>query len=224
MRAVVIEDYPPLRVAMTGALQDIGFAVDASGDGEEGDWLLQVSEPDIIVLDLELPGISGLELLHRLRSRGSHAHVLIVTARDQVEDRCAGLDAGADDYLVKPFAVPELLSRVRALLRRAYQRKDPLLRIADLEIDTARREARRGGQDIALTPKEYALLALLALRSGETVSREEIRTHLYDFRSDNDSNVIDVYIGYLRRKIEADGQVRLLHTRRGHGWILGEQP
>ena len=224
MRAVVIEDYPPLRVAMTGALQDIGLAVDASGDGEEGDWLLRVSEPDIIILDLGLPGIGGLELLRRLRTRGSHAHVIIVTARDQVEDRCAGLDAGADDYLVKPFAIPELLARVRALLRRAYLRKDPVLHIADLEVDTARRAVRRAGQDISLTPREYALLAFLAMRGGETVSREEIRTHLYDFRSESESNVIDVYIGYLRRKIEGEGLPRLLHTRRGHGWILGIQP
>lgn len=224
MRALVIEDYGPLREAVSTALRGAGFAVDASGDGREGDWFADGGTHDIVVLDLGLPGMDGLELLRRLRARGSQAHVLIVTARDQVEDRCAGLDAGADDYLVKPFAVPELLARVRALLRRAYQRKDPVLRIRDLEIDTARRLARRAGRDLDLTPREFALLQFLALRAGETVPREDIRAHLYDFRSDNGSNVIDVYIGYLRRKIDGDGQERLLHTRRGHGWILGDAP
>jgi DNA-binding response OmpR family regulator len=224
MRALVIEDYPPLRVAVSAALVAEGFAVDGSADGLEGDWLAGAAPHDVIILDLGLPGLDGLELLRRLRARGSQAHVLVVTARDRVEDRCAGLDAGADDYLVKPFAIPELLARVRALLRRAYQRKDPVLRIADLEVDTAVRSARRAGRDLALTPREYALLAFLALRAGETVPREDIRTHLYDFRSDTESNVIDVYIGYLRRKIEVEGLPRLLHTRRGHGWVLGMTP
>ncbi len=223
MRALVIEDYPPLRVAITAALTGAGFAVDASGDGAEGDWLADSTSYDVVLLDLGLPQLDGLEVLRRMRARGSQAHVLIVTARDQVADRCAGLDAGADDYLVKPFAIPELLARVRALLRRAYQRKDPVLRVADLEIDTVRRTVQRAGREVALTPREYALLAFLAMRAGETVPREDIRAHLYDFRSDGDSNVIDVYIGYLRRKIEGDGQVKLLHTRRGHGWILGPQ-
>jgi DNA-binding response OmpR family regulator len=223
MRALVIEDYPPLRIAITTALTGAGYAVDASGDGAEGDWLADASHYDVVILDLGLPEIDGLELLRRMRARGSQAHVLVVTARDQVADRCAGLDAGADDYLVKPFAIPELLARVRALLRRAYQRKDPVLRIADLEIDTVRRAVHRAGSEVQLTPREYALLAFLGMRAGETVPREDIRTHLYDFRSETESNVIDVYIGYLRRKIERDGLAKLLHTRRGHGWILGLQ-
>ncbi len=224
MRALVIEDYPPLRTAISAALSGAGFAVDSSGDGAEGDWFAGANGYDVVVLDLGLPEIDGLEVLRRMRARGSQAHVLIVTARDQVADRCAGLDAGADDYLVKPFAIPELLARVRALLRRAYQRKDPILRVADLEIDTVRRAVRRAGREVQLTPREYALLAFLAMRTGETVPREDIRSHLYDFRAENESNVIDVYIGYLRRKIEGEGLVRLLHTRRGHGWILGPEP
>jgi len=133
MRALVIEDYPPLRVAVAQALTADGFAVDASGDGEEGAWYAAGASYDVIVLDLGLPGLDGLEVLRRLRAGGGQAHVLIVTARDRVEDRCAGLDAGADDYLVKPFAIPELRSRVRALVRRAYQRKDPCLRVGDLD-------------------------------------------------------------------------------------------
>ena len=224
MRGLVIEDYPPLRAAMVQALKGEGFAVDASGDGDEGAWFTSAAPYDIILLDLGLPGLDGLEILRRLRARGDGAHVIVVTARDRVEDRCAGLDAGADDYLVKPFAVPELLARVRALLRRAYLRKDPLQRIADLEIDTSRRSVTRGGTPVELTQREYALLAFLALRSGELVTREDIRSHLYDFRSDGGSNVIDVYIGYLRKKIERDDLPRLLHTRRGHGYILAETP
>lgn len=223
MRALVIEDYQPLRAAMAEALRSEGFAVDVGADGEEGSWLAKSVVADVIVLDLGLPGIDGLELLRRLRARGDQAHVIIVTARDRVEDRCAGLDAGADDYLVKPFAIPELLARVRALLRRAYVRKDPVLRIADLEVDTARRTVRRGGHDIELSAREYALLAFLAMRTGELVSRDDIRSHLYDFRSEVGSNVIDVYVGYLRRKIEREGGPRLLHTRRGHGYLLAEE-
>jgi len=221
MRALVIEDYPPLRVAVAQALTADGFAVDASGDGEEGAWYAAGASYDVIVLDLGLPGLDGLEVLRRLRAGGGQAHVLIVTARDRVEDRCAGLDAGADDYLVKPFAIPELRSRVRALVRRAYQRKDPCLRVGDLDVDTATRRVRRGGEDIELTAREWTLLEFLALRAGELVTREQIRSHLYEFRSETSSNVIDVYIGYLRRKLEREGRPRLLHTRRGHGFLLG---
>ncbi|HAT09903.1 MAG TPA: DNA-binding response regulator [Planctomycetes bacterium] len=221
MRALVVEDYHPLRAAIAQALRGEGFAVDESGDGEEGAWFARGTPFDIIILDLGLPKLDGLEVLRQMRARGDQAHVLIVTARDRVEDRCAGLDAGADDYLVKPFAVPELLSRVRALLRRAYARKDPVLRIADLAIDTATHRVQRGSQDIELSQREYTLLEFLALRAGELVTREDIRSHLYDFRSESGSNVIDVYIGYLRKKIERDDLPRLLTTRRGHGYILG---
>ena len=223
MRALVVEDYQPLRAAVAQALAGDGFAVDVSGDGDEGAWFAQDKAYDVIVLDLGLPGRDGLALLRDMRARGGDAHVLIITARDAVTDRCAGLDAGADDYLVKPFAIDELLARVRALLRRAYRRKDPVMRIADLEIDTTRKIVRRGGVDIELTPREYALLEFLALRNGELVSREDIRSHLWDFRSDRGSNVVDVYIGYLRRKIEPPELPRILHTRRGHGYVLGVQ-
>jgi DNA-binding response OmpR family regulator len=224
MRALVIEDYQPLRAAVVQALMADGFAVDASGDGEEGAWFARDTTYDVIILDLGLPGLDGLEVLRRLRAQGGQAHVLIVTARDRVEDRCAGLDAGADDYLVKPFAIPELRSRVRALVRRAYQRKDPVIRIGDLELDTIRHTASRAGAAIDLTPREWMLLEFLALRTEEVVTREQIRNHLYEFRSETASNVIDVYIGYLRRKIEREDLPRLLHTRRGHGFVLGLTP
>ena len=224
MRALVIEDYQPLRAAVAQALVADGFAVDASGDGEEGAWFARDTTYDVIILDLGLPGLDGLEVLRRLRAQGGQAHVLIVTARDRVEDRCAGLDAGADDYLVKPFAITELRSRVRALVRRAYQRKDPVIRIGDLELDAGRHTASRAGVAIDLTPREWMLLEFLALRAEEVVTREQIRNHLYEFRSETASNVIDVYIGYLRRKIEREDLPRLLHTRRGHGFVLGLTP
>ncbi len=224
MKALVIEDYPPLRQAMVTALVQEGFAVDATGDGEEGAWYAGAGRYDVILLDLQLPGLPGLEVLRRLRAGGDATHVLVVTARDRIEERCAGLDAGADDYLVKPFAIPELLSRVRALLRRSYRRKDPVIRVADLEIDTVHKTVRRAGEAVELTPREWSLLELLALRAGEPVSRNDIRDRIYDFRSEADSNVIEVYIGYLRRKLERPGAPRVLHTKRGHGYILGGPP
>ena len=146
--------------------------------------------------------------------------MLLLTARDTVEDRVGGLDLGADDYLAKPFAFAELLARVRALVRRAYAVKDPVIRVEDLVLDTVKRVVRRGGDLIALSPREYALLEYLAMRAGELVTRTEIWEHVYDFRSDAHSNVVDVYVGYLRKKL---GAPQLIHTRRGHGYMLGGQ-
>ncbi len=223
MRLLVIEDYDPLRRAVVRGLEEAGYAVDATGDGEEGLWFAQSGEHDLIVLDLMLPGLDGWSILRRLRGEGLQTHVLILTARDAVEDRVEGLDLGADDYLVKPFALEELLARVRALLRRQYQRKNPLIKVADLEIDQASRQVRRGGQAVQLTAREYALLELLALRAGEVVSRSEIWEHLYQFNSQAQSNVVDVYIGYLRRKLDRPGLAPLIHTKRGQGYWLGEE-
>jgi DNA-binding response OmpR family regulator len=171
-----------------------------------------------------LPELDGISVLRRLRARGSRVPVLVLTARDGVDDRVTGLDVGADDYLVKPFALAELIARVRALVRRGYDRPDPLIRIADLEIDTARRAVRRGAVAIELSAREYALLEYLAMRAGELVTRTQIWEHVYDFRSDAQSNVVDVYIGYLRKKLEHGGAPRLIHTRRGQGYVLAEAP
>jgi len=222
MRVLIIEDYGPLRRALCNGLREAGFAVDASSDGQEGLWYAESNEYDVIVLDLMLPKIDGLTILKRLREAGRSMHILILTARDAVEDRVRGLDLGADDYLVKPFAFEELLARVRALVRREYKAKSPVIRVADLEIDTARRLVRRAGERIDLTAREYALLELLALRAGEVVTRTEIWEHLYDFDSCAQSNVVDVYVGYLRKKIERLGLPRLIHTRRGQGYVLGD--
>ncbi len=222
MRILVIEDYEPLRRSLVRGLDEAGFAVDATGDGEEGLWYARSGDYDVIVLDLMLPGRDGLSLLRALRADGRDTHVLILTAKDAIEDRVRGLDLGADDYLVKPFAFAELLARIRALIRRRYHAKDPRIRVGDLEIDTARRQVRRCGTPVHLTPREYALLEYLALRAGQVVTRQELWEHVYDFHASPESNVVDVYIGYLRRKLEKPGWPRLIHTRRGHGYMLAE--
>jgi len=221
MRVLLIEDYEPLRKAVARGLRDRGFAVDATGDGEEGLWYARSNDYDAIILDLMLPKLDGLTILRKLRERDNPVHVLILTAKDTVEDRVQGLNLGADDYLVKPFAFEELLARVCALVRRKYGAKSPVLRVADLEIDTVACTVRRAGRALQLTAREYALLKFLALQAGLPLSRTQIWEHLYDFAADPNSNVIDVYVGRLRRKLERGGRPRLIHTRRGLGYMLG---
>jgi DNA-binding response OmpR family regulator len=219
MRALVVEDYAPVRNAVRDGLAEAGFAVDVATDGEDGLWHAEQNPYDVVVLDIMLPKLDGLEVLRRLRSAGSKIPVLLLTAKDTIDDRVTGLDLGADDYLVKPFAFAELLARVRSLIRRRYDTRDPKIRVADLEVDTSRRTVRRGANKIALSAKEYALLEYLALRTGELVTRTEIWEHVYDFNSEAQSNVVDVYIGYLRKKL---GLPLLIHTRRGMGYLLAE--
>ncbi|MBU0719292.1 MAG: response regulator transcription factor, partial [Planctomycetes bacterium] len=180
MRVLVIEDDGPLREALQQGLEEAGFAVDVSADGEEGLWYARSSEYDVIVLDLMLPHIDGLTILGHLRREGKAVPILILTAKDTVADRVRGLDFGADDYLVKPFAFVELLARVHAMVRRRYNNKDPVIRIEDLEIDTAGRTVCRGDWVIDLSAREYALLEFLAVRAGQVVSRREIWEHIYD--------------------------------------------
>jgi DNA-binding response OmpR family regulator len=218
MRALIVEDYAPVRVAVRDGLVEHGFAVDVAGDGEEGLWLAEQHPYDVVILDLMLPKLSGLEVLRRLRAKGSTTAILLLTARDTVRDRVEGLDLGADDYLVKPFAFAELLARVRALVRRSYDRAAPEIVVADLRIEPARRRVVRGGREIAMSAREYALLEYLATRANQVVTRTEIWDHVYDFNADVQSNVVDVYIGYLRKKL---GPPPLIHTRRGQGYLLG---
>ena len=222
MRVLVVEDYPPLRKSLARGLIEAGFAVDATGDGEEGLWYARTGDYDVIVLDLMLPKVDGLTILRRLRDQGDAVHILILTAKDTVDDRVRGLDLGADDYLVKPFAFEELLARVRALIRRKYETKSSVIRVGDLEVDTRSHTARRGGKEVELTAREYCLLEFLALRAGQIVTRTEIWEHVYDFAAEADSNVIDVYVARIRKKLEQDGQGRLIYTRRGIGYLLGE--
>jgi DNA-binding response OmpR family regulator len=222
MRILLVEDYPPIRKAVAKGLREAGYALDVAGDGEEGYWYALNNEYDAIILDLMLPKMDGLTILKRLRSEGRSAPVLILTAKDAVTDRVQGLDLGADDYLVKPFALEELLARVRALARRSYQQRNPVIDIDDLRVETSSQRVWRGGLEISLTAREYALLEYLAMRTGEVVSRSSIWEHLYEFNSDAESNVVDVYIGYLRKKIERPGEPQLIHTLRGRGYCLGE--
>jgi len=223
MRLLLIEDYRPLQESLKKGLREAGFAVDATGDGQEGLWYAMSNDYDVIILDLMLPGLDGLSLLSRIRAKGRQNHVLVLTAKDTLEDRVKGLDLGADDYLVKPFAFEELLARVRALVRRTYAKKTPYIEVQDLLIDLTTQRIWRGQEEIYLTPREYALLEYLAIRAGQTVSRTDIWEHLYEFDSSASSNVVDVYIGYLRRKIERPGKPPLIRTVRGRGYILGAQ-
>jgi DNA-binding response OmpR family regulator len=220
VRVLVVEDNVPIQKAVAKGLREAGFAVDTSGDGEEGLWYATSNDYDVVVLDLMLPRVDGLTILTRLRAAGRLTHVLILTARDTVQDRVLGLDLGADDYLVKPFAFEELLARVRALARRAYSAKNPLVSVDDLRLETSTRRVWRGEDEIVLTAREYALLEYLAMRAGEAVSRSEIWEHVYEFNSEADSNVVDVYIGYLRKKVERTGRPPLIHTIRGVGYSL----
>jgi DNA-binding response OmpR family regulator len=222
MRVLVVEDYPPLRTSVARGLREAGHAVDVAADGTEGLALATASDYDVIVLDLMLPGTDGLTVLRKLRERKAEARVLILTARDGLKDRVRGLDLGADDYLVKPFALEELLARVRALVRRRYGAGSPTVRVAGLEIDTAGRVVRAGGKTVDLTAREYSILEVLALRAGRIVTREEISEHVYDWAADLASNVVDVYVGYLRRKLGAAGLPPLIRTHRGIGYSLAE--
>jgi DNA-binding response OmpR family regulator len=223
MRILVIEDYEPLRRSLVRGLREDGYAVDESGDGDAGLGYAEASVYDVIVLDLMLPNRDGFSILQTLRDHASPSRILILTARDRIDDRVRGLDLGADDYLVKPFAFEELKARVRALQRRAYQQASPTIRVADLEVDTVTRTVRRAGQAVDLTPREYSVLEFLAARKGEVVTRDEISTRIYDFSVDRNSNIVDVYVGYLRKKLEREGRPRLIHTKRGFGYVLADE-
>ena len=222
MRLLLIEDYPPLARSVAQGLREAGFGVDVASDGVAGLSSAHAQPYDAIVLDLMLPKLDGFSVLEDLRRAQNTAAVLILTARHDVSDRVRGLDLGADDYLVKPFAFEELLARVRAIVRRRYGRSQTVITVADLEIDASARVVRRGSRVVELSAREYALLEYLAERRGHTVTRSEIWDHVYDFASEPSSNVIDVYIGYLRKKIDQDFEVKLIRTRRGLGYVLGE--
>jgi two-component system OmpR family response regulator len=215
MRILVIEDESDLRRAVARALREEGYAVDESGDGTDGLFKARNWDYDAVVLDLMLPGLDGWELLHHLR-RERKVPVLILTARDAVADRVRGLDAGADDYLVKPFALGELLARLRALIRRAAGVTTACLEIGDVVIDTGARLVCCQGQPVALTAREYALVELLALHRGRLVSRSMIYDHLFDENEDSLSNLVDVYVHNVRKKLGKD----FITTRRGQGYLI----
>ena len=220
MRVLVIEDSKRLQQYVVRALKNAGCAVDAADDGEDGLWLAESHEYDVIVLDLMLPKLDGITVLQRLRAQGKLTHILILTARDTVDDRVHGLQQGADDYLIKPFDLKELLARVKALARRSYGVKKPMIAIGDLCIDTTACAATRDGQSIDLTRREYALLEFLALKKGEVVTRTEIESHIYDDQVEAMSNVVDSAVYMLRKKIDRPGSSSVIQTRRGIGYVL----
>lgn len=223
MKLLVVEDSERLRRSLGQGLQRAGFAVDLTANGREGLAYASINDYDVIILDLMLPQVDGLTVLKTLRRQGTNTHVLILSARDQVEDRIRGLELGADDYLIKPFSFDELCARVRALVRRRYESKDPILRVGGIEIDTARQLASREGRPLPLTPTEYSLLELLALRRGRVVTRDQILDHLYDSAAEVSSNVIEVLVCSLRKKVqpeEGPPQPPLIVTRRGRGYLI----
>jgi DNA-binding response OmpR family regulator len=220
VRILLVEDHKPLVRALRQGLEEEGFAVDIAVDGEEGDYKARTAEYDVIILDLMLPKVDGQTLLQRWRKGGLKTHVIVLTARGSIEDKVRGLDSGADDYLTKPFELEELVARIRALIRRGHQVKNPVLRAHDLEIDTAARVVKRAGQSIHLTPREYSLLEFLAFHRGKVVTRSMIWEHLYDDQDESTSNVVDVYIRYLRNKIDRGFEPALIMTRWGEGYML----
>jgi DNA-binding response OmpR family regulator len=220
MRVLLVEDSRRLQQVVSATLRKGGYAVDVTGDGEEGLWFAESNDYDVVVLDIMLPGLDGLSVLQKLRKQGKATHVLLLTAKDTVEDRVRGLQLGADDYLIKPFALEELLARVEALCRRAYGTKQPRLAIGDLEIDTVGKRVVRAGQTVELTAREFALLEYLAHRAGQVASRTDIEAHIYDEQAELMSNVVDTAIYALRKKLSAVNPAPLIHTRRGLGYVL----
>ena len=220
MKILLVEDHKLLARSLKQALEEDGFAVDLAIAGDEADAKARGAIYDVVILDLMLPKIDGLTLLKGWRKDGFTFHVLILTAMGTLEDKVLGLNLGADDYLPKPFELTEFLARVRALVRRGHQAKDPILRIHDLEIDTGARSVRRAGKDIYLTPREFSLLRFLCYHRGKVVTRYMVWEHLYDENDDNTSNVVDVYIRYLRNKIDKNFTPSLILTRWGEGYMI----
>jgi len=223
MRLLVVEDEKKVSGFIKKGLQEEGYAVDVAFDGKTGLQMAMDRVHDLIVLDIHLPGMDGLSLLHRLRTAKVSTPVLLLTVRANIEDKVLGLDSGADDYLTKPFAFQELVARIRALLRRQTEAELPVLRFADLILDPARRVVLRGGKKIDLTAKEYALLDYFLRNPGRVLTRTMIADHVWDYDFDTMTNIIDVYVNYLRRKIDSDREHKLIHTVRGVGYVLKEE-
>jgi len=224
MRILVVEDEVRLARHIKRAMETLpSFAVDLSHDGVDGEHMAATESYDAMILDLMLPGKAGLDVLQSLRGAGNATPVLILTASDTKEDIVRGLDYGSDDYLAKPFDMGELIARIKALVRRAHGKADPVLRVEDLEIDMRRHVVRRGGREASLRALEYRLLEYLALRAGEVVSKTDLLEHLYDYNWEKFSNVVEVYVSSIRKKIEAPGHCKLIHTIRNQGYVLGRR-
>ncbi|MFQ5842965.1 MAG: response regulator transcription factor [Thermodesulfobacteriota bacterium] len=224
MRILVVEDEKKVASFIKKGLEEEHYAVDIAYDGEEGLALAQINEYDLILLDIMLPKLDGMEVLTRIRGNGSSVPILILTAKDSVEDIVTGLDTGSDDYLTKPFSFAELVARVRALLRRRANEKMDILTVGDLSLSTSTHRVKRGGRKIELTPKEYALLEYFMRNPNRILTRTLITEHVWDYHFDPETNVIDVYVNYLRKKIDHGFQKKLIHTIRGSGYIMGDEP
>ncbi|AHH94097.1 response regulator transcription factor [Kutzneria viridogrisea] len=231
MRILVVDDDRAVRESLRRSLQFNGYQVELAGDGQQALQAVTEQRPDAMVLDVMMPRLDGLEVCRRLRGTGDDLPILVLTARDAVSDRVAGLDAGADDYLPKPFALEELLARLRALLRRAVTDEDnaklgtaPTLRFSDLELDPGTRDVRRGERPISLTRTEFSLLELFLAHPKQVLTRGRILEDVWGYDFPTSGNALEVYVGYLRRKTEAEGEPRLLHTVRGVGYVLRETP
>ncbi len=223
MRILIVEDEPDLLDALKKQLQSSGYSVDACSNGLDAEHYLKMAAYDAVVLDIMLPGIDGLTLLKKMRAAGDATHVLLLTALDGVDNKVRGLDAGADDYLVKPFAFDELLARLRVLVRRRSGQTTNVLEYAGLKMDLNSRSVTRSGQEITLSSKEFAVLEYLLRNQGRVLSREKIENHVWNYDFEGGSNVVDVYIRYLRKKIDAGFGTKLLQTIRGAGYVLKEE-
>ena len=223
MRILFAEDERDLNHIITKKLTSQGYSVDSVYDGEEAIDILSYTDYDAVILDIMMPKADGFAVLRALRSKGKNTPVLFLTARDSVQDRVAGLDSGANDYLVKPFSIEELLARIRAMTRTAFGVSDSLLSVGDLTMDTAAKVVKRGGKEIPLSAKEYALLEYLMHNAGIVLSREKIENHIWNFDYEGGTNVVDVYIRYLRKKIDEGYDKKLIHTVRGRGYVLREE-
>jgi two-component system, OmpR family, response regulator len=222
MRVLIVEDEAKMAGLLRKGLRQEGIAVDLAGKGEDALWMAGATEYDAIVLDLMLPGIDGIEVCRRLRGDGVWSPILMLTARDGVRDRVAGLDSGADDYLLKPFSYAELLARLRALARRGGGDRPTELRVGDLRLDPATRKVRRGEREIELSAKEFAVLEVFMRRPGEVLSRFQLLEHAWDYEYENRSNIVDSYVRFLRRKVDKPFGVRSIETVRGVGYRLRE--
>ena len=223
MRILIAEDEKSLNRIIAKQLKASGYSVDCAFNGEEAYDLISMTDYDAAVLDVMMPKIDGFSLLRKIRNEGNNLPVLFLTARDSIEDRVEGLDIGADDYLVKPFAFEELLARIRVLIRKNSVSNSNVITVADLTVDISSRKVTRSGKDISLSAKEYELLQYLAVNKGIVLSREKIEDHIWNYDYEGGTNVVDVYIRYLRKKIDEDHDKKLIHTVRGMGYVLREE-